>query len=283
MSQILIEVEELINEFDNHNYVIIDTRSPEEYALCHIEGAVNIHDIFTYLSTSTKEGLIEMRQHFADVFAKAGITKSTPVVFYEEGMSTGYGQSCRGHYMAEYIGLQNSRVLHGGFSAWRQAGGPVSDTVPATTPVAFSLTSEGIDLIVDKNQVLDAIKNNDVTLLDVRDVDEWIGQSSSPYGKDFAPRKGRLPGAKWLEWYRMMKPTPHGPRMKSPAEVRAECENIGLDFNKPIWLYCFKGARTSNTYVALKQAGFNNVATYFGSWNEWSRDLSLPIEGEETH
>lgn len=33
--------------------------------------------------------------------------------------------------------------------------------------------------------------------LDVRDVDESIGDSSSPYGKDYAPRKGRIPGAKW--------------------------------------------------------------------------------------
>ncbi len=32
--------------------------------------------------------------------------------------------------------------------------------------------------------------------LDVRDVDEWIADSSSPYGKDFCPRKGRIPGAR---------------------------------------------------------------------------------------
>jgi hypothetical protein len=28
-------------------------------------------------------------------------------------------------------------------------------------------------------------------------IDEWIAESSSPYGKDYAPRKGRIPGAKW--------------------------------------------------------------------------------------
>jgi thiosulfate/3-mercaptopyruvate sulfurtransferase len=75
-----------------------------------------------------------------------------------------------------------------------------------------------------------------------------------------------------------LKPTSDGYRIKSSIEIKAECENIGLDFNKPIWLYCFKGARTSTTYVALREAGFKNISTYFGSWNEWSRDLSLPIE-----
>ena len=29
---------------------------------------------------------------------------------------------------------------------------------------------------------------------------------------------------------------------------------------------------------ALKQAGFTDVRMYFGSWNEWSRIDSLPIE-----
>jgi thiosulfate/3-mercaptopyruvate sulfurtransferase len=30
--------------------------------------------------------------------------------------------------------------------------------------------------------------------------------------------------------------------------------------------------------MALKMAGFENVKNYLGSWNEWSRDESLPIE-----
>ena len=86
--------------------------------------------------------------------------------------------------------------------------------------------------------------------------------------KDFAPRKGRILDAKWLEWYRVMKPAAEGHRLKYPSEIKSEWENIGLDFNKPIWLYCFKGARTSTTYVALLQTGVKNVSAYFGSWNE---------------
>lgn len=278
MQKILIEAAELQTLMAGEDVVLVDTRSPEQYAECHIQGAVNIHDIFTYLSTSTGEGLEEMRRHFAHVFGQAGIDQNSTVVFYEQGMDSGYGQSCRGHFMLAYLGVNTSFVLHGGLAAWRQLGGEVSQEAPVVEPKRFELHDSGKDLIVDKKQVLEELNRDRVTLLDVRDVDEWIGESSSPYGRDFAPRKGRLPGAKWLEWYRMMKPTPDGMRIKSPGEVRAECENVGLDKNKPIWLYCFKGARTSNTYVALKQAGFKNVATYFGSWNEWSRDPSLPIE-----
>ena len=56
-------------------------------------------------------------------------------------------------------------------------------------------------------------------------------------------------------------------------------KNITPDKN--IIIYCFKGARASNTFIALKRAGFNNTTNYFGSWNEWSRDAALPIDDKK--
>ena len=65
---------------------------------------------------------------------------------------------------------------------------------------------------------------------------------------------------------------------KSADEIKAEAHTVGIGANTPVYLYCFKGARASNTLVALKEAGVQDVRMYFGSWNEWSRDESLPIE-----
>ena len=75
-----------------------------------------------------------------------------------------------------------------------------------------------------------------------------------------------------------MKPSAQGPVFKTPDEVRAECATAGIAPSDTVYLYCFKGARASNTFLALKQAGFADVRMYFGSWNEWSRDDRLPIE-----
>ena len=91
-------------------------------------------------------------------------------------------------------------------------------------------------------------------------------------------RSSSIPGAVWLEWYRMMKPSAAGPVFKSPDEIMAECHTVGIGQDTPVFLYCFKGARASNSLVALKEAGIKDVRMYFGSWNEWSRDPSLPIE-----
>ena len=66
-----------------------------------------------------------------------------------------------------------------------------------------------------------------------------------------------------------------------PADkIRALCAQAGLYPEDDIIVYCFKGARASNTLLALKIAGFERVRNYYGSWNEWSRDPSLPADEE---
>ena len=199
-------------------------------------------------------------------------------MIYEQSMSTGFGQSCRGYVLLRSLGYPKIKVLHGGYAAWIAAGLPSTSVVPTATEKRFPLDPRGDRILVDLNAMKSAVKDRRIIKLDVRDVDEWIGESSSPYGKDFCPRKGRIPGSVWIEWYRMMKPTPIGPMFKSAAEILAECATVGITPGTPVIIYCFKGARASNSFMALEEAGIRNVGIYFGSWNEWSRDSSLPIE-----
>ena len=258
--------------------VIIDTRSPDAYAAGHIPGAVNVHDIFTYLATSTPEGMSELRTKFAAAFGAAGLSGAETAVCYEGSMNTGFGMSCRGYFLLSWLGYEKAMVLHGGYQAWTSAGLPTSTEASTPAPKTFPLTDAGSTMMLDSKEMLAALDDPNIVKLDVRDVDEWIGTSSSPYGPDFCPRKGRIPGAKWLEWYRLMKPTSEGQMFKTPDEILAEAHSVGVGPSTPVYLYCFKGARASNTLVALKAAGIHDVRMYFGSWNEWSRDPALPIE-----
>ncbi|HEY0200326.1 MAG TPA: sulfurtransferase [Burkholderiaceae bacterium] len=257
--------------------VLIDTRDADTYALGHLAGAVNLRETFTFLATSTPAGLQELRDTFASHLGAIGLSGVETAVFYEDALNSGYGQSCRGYYLLTWLGYPKVKVLNGGYSAWKAAGLPVSTESSAPTSASFPTNLPMADVMLTQEDMMEAL-GTDTVLLDVRDVDEWIGESSSPYGKDFAPRKGRLPGAKWVEWYRFMKPSAQGPVFKSPNEVRAECATAGIRPSDTVYLYCFKGARASNTFLALKQAGFTDVRMYFGSWNEWSRDDQLPIE-----
>lgn len=258
--------------------VVIDTRDPDSYAAGHIPGAVNLHDIFTYLATSSPEGIAELKGKFEEAFGAAGLSGEETAIIYEQSMNTGFGQSCRGYFLLQYLGYPKVAVLHGGLDAWTAADMPLSTDAVEAEAKSFPSSQSGMSLMMDAGDMLAAVDDEGVVKLDVRDIDEWIAESSSPYGKDFCPRKGRIPGAKWIEWYRMMKPTATGPMIKSKSEVLAECATVGITPETPVALYCFKGARASNTYLALKEAGVKDVKIYFGSWNEWSRDTKYPIE-----
>lgn len=280
LDRVLISPGELAEILKTKAVVVIDTRDAANYAEAHLPGAVNIHEIFTYLAMSTPQGVTALRATFTDAFGKAGLSGEEIAVVYEQSMTTGFGQSCRGYVLLRYLGYPRDKikVLHGGFNAWRAAGQPSTTEVPTPKPVKFPLAAQGHDILVDLKEMREAVADPHIVKLDVRDVDEWIGESSSPYGKDFCPRKGRIPGSVWLEWYRMMKPAPTGQMFKSPAEILAECATVGIRPDTPVVVFCFKGARASTTFVALEEAGIKNVRLYLGSWNEWSRDLSLPIE-----
>ncbi|WP_158744636.1 sulfurtransferase [Acidisphaera sp. L21] len=281
--KILISPAELTDLIAAGGTVLIDTRSPENYAAGHIAGAVNMFDIFTYLAMSTKEGMAELKDKFTAAFGAAGIGGDETVVFYEGSMNSGFGMSCRGYYLLSFLGYSKAHILHGGLAAWQAAGLEVTTEVPSPAAKSFPESTAGEHMMLDKEDMLQALENAAIVKLDVRDVDEWIGTSSSPYGPDFAPRKGRIPGAKWLEWYRLMKPTAAGPMFKSKDELLAELHTVGVKPETPVYLYCFKGARASNSLVALHEAGIKDVRMYFGSWNEWSRDPALPIETGMPH
>jgi thiosulfate/3-mercaptopyruvate sulfurtransferase len=276
--KVLITPTELLTLTNNEPAVLIDTRDPATYAAGHLPGAVNIHDIFTYLATSTPEGVAAMCNKFAAIFGDAGLSGKETAIVYEQSMNTGFGQSCRGYVLLKYLGYPKVRILHGGYAGWTAAGMPTTTDIAAPRPASFPIDPGAAGILVDLQSMKAAVADPNIVKLDTRDVDEWIADSSSPYGKDFCPRKGRIPGAVWIEWYRMMKPTPAGPMFKSRDEILAECASVGITPQTPVVLYCFKGARASNTLVALKEAGVENVTLYFGSWNEWSRDPSLPIE-----
>lgn len=277
MNEFLIEADEFYELLKSEAVTVLDTRDPEDYAESHIPHALHVYDIFTYLCTRGNGGLPAMVNHFSRLFGKIGLKRTDTVVVYEDAMDNGYGRSCRGWTILKYLGVADVHVLHGGYRAWLKGGYPVSTEVPERSSNPFTAQIQA-DLLVTAEEMVNAIHDPNIQIVDCRDYAEWIGANSSPYGYDYCPRKGRIPKAKWIEWYRMMKIKDGIPWFKSPQEILSVCSNAGITPEKAVYLYCFKGARTSNTYIALKLAGFPVVKNYFNSWNEWSRDFSLPIE-----
>ncbi|MCE2576555.1 sulfurtransferase [Komagataeibacter sp. FNDCR2] len=269
------QVQELISTGE---VVLVDVRDRKDFEAGHLPGAVNMPDIFTYLAETTPEGLKALQDKFAGLFSDYGLDGQKTAIIYEDALHTRYGGSCRGYWILRYLGYPKVGILDGGLNAWKQAGGPLTTQAanPARTTFPVSIRA---GLMATYEDVLQALEDRNTRLLDNRDQVEWLAESSSPYGVDFAPRKGRIPGAVWIEWYDFMKVTDGQASFRSKDEILALAASRGLSPDDDIIIYCFKGARAANTYVALSEAGFGRLRIYMGSWNEWSRKPELPIEG----
>jgi thiosulfate/3-mercaptopyruvate sulfurtransferase len=102
MTSVLISPAELA-AMDPGSLVLIDTRAPEAFAAGHVPGAVDLHDVLTYLATSDSEGVAALTSKFADAFGAAGLDGTKTAVIYEQSMNSGFGQSCRGYFLLSYL------------------------------------------------------------------------------------------------------------------------------------------------------------------------------------
>jgi thiosulfate/3-mercaptopyruvate sulfurtransferase len=273
----LVEIDELAERLDEEDIYIVDTRDALEYNKAHIPRAINISEFFTYLSTAGSGGLPAMVRHFSSWLSYAGLRPAHKVIIYEDAMDNGYGQSCRARFMLKYFGQTDVKVLHGGFRAWMANKLPTTREQPDYGESDYVAHIDPSEMITT-DEMLHAIGNPQITILDCRDRAEWLGVSSSPYVIDFCPRKGRIPGARWIEWYRTMRTINGIPYFKTKEEILQIAAEANITPESNVFLYCFKGARTSNMLLAFKLAGIQNVRSYFNAWNDWSRDPSLPIE-----
>jgi len=276
-NKFIFQPSEVLELIENNKAVVVDVRSNDEYLRGHIKGAVNISDVFCYLSTSTAKGIKELQRTFKKHFSEAGISEDKIVIFYEDFLHSLYGGSCRGYFLCLYLGHKKSGILEAGLNGWIMQNLPIEKDPPISESCDFAISVNN-NIFATKNDVLHAIDNPNIKLIDNRDRCEWLGISSSPYGVDFAPRKGRIPGAKWIEWYLFLDFSKDIPTFKTKNEIMDICKKNDLHPDDEIVIYCFKGARASNTFTALKIAGFKNVKVYFASWNEWSRIPELPVE-----
>ncbi len=256
---------------------ILDIRTRDRFAQGHIPGAVNLPEIFYSLFETTPPGLASLHRDLSALLSRAGIRRDKPVILYEDSLETWCGASCRGYWLLSYLGHPHVGILERGFTGWRFEGLPVDTQETLPTASRFEILPQHA-MLATRDEVKETFDSPSTLLIDNRDRDEWEGRSSSPYGIDYAPRKGRIPGARWIEWYRLMVQHLAYCTFRSPEEIRALCAGEGLDPHQDLILYCFKGSRSANTYLALKLAGFTRVRLYLGSWNEWSRDPSLPID-----
>ncbi len=265
-SEILIEPSALKRALES-GAILIDARKAGEFKKGHIPGAMPLSTYDSLVSDSSLENMRKFAQSMADRFSSVGVRLDRPVIVYDE--HTGM-RAARELWMLEYIGHRKARMLHGGLAQWQAEGGPVlDDTDIATvrpTKIPVSIAS-GCHVPID--EIARRAGSWNFYVIDVRDDLEWAGTDDTPCCK----RRGHIPHAIHIEWTEFQE----NGRYKSPEKIVALLEAHGINLRQEIAAYCHRGARSANTYYALKYAGVPGARNFIGSWHEWAARADLPI------
>lgn len=242
---------------------VLDVRPDlTEYLAGHLPNAVNLVDSQLRGPKNGVPAQFVSPALLGELFARAGVRDGQRVVLYAEGTNV-LGATAIA-YLLQKVGHPDVAILNGGWSAY--AGQPVSQAYPTDLPGVFTVREHP-----EIAATLADVQAPGVTLLDVRPLPAYTGQA--PAGL----RSGHIPGARNLDWRQLVAAdNPH--RFKSPAEMQAAFEAIGVKKTDDVIVYCQTGRQASLAFIVLHDLlGYPRVRLYEGSWTEYSAHPELPI------
>ena len=265
---------------------------PEEYEEGHLPGAL-------YLDTNWLEDPENIWQRrtpaeLDEAVRSLGITHDTTVIVYGRdtegqanekwpGRRAGQIAATRALAILRYAGVEDVRLLDGGYDWWVRAGYALETEIRRPSPVAsFGVAiPQRPDFIIDIDDAKTILADHDgAALVSVRTWKEHIGKVS---GYNYIEPAGRIAGDVWgncgtdayhMQHYRNVDNT-----MRAYPEIAANWAEADITPDKWVAFYCGTGWRASETWFYAYLQGWERVAVYDGGWFEWSQDpINNPIE-----
>jgi 3-mercaptopyruvate sulfurtransferase SseA len=264
---------------------------PEEYAEGHIPGAL-------YLDTNWLEDPADWNRRSPEALETAlralGITNDTTVVVYGRdtegeanekwpGRRAGQIAATRALMILRYAGVDDVRLLDGGYDWWVRTGHPLETVVREPSPVAGFGVKVPLrpEVIVDIDEAKQILADREgAALVSIRTWREHIGNVS---GYNYIGPAGRIKGDVWgncgtdayhMQHYRNVDNT-----MRAYPEIAANWAEADITPDKWVAFYCGTGWRASETWFYAYLQGWERIAVYDGGWFEWSQDpINNPIE-----
>jgi thiosulfate/3-mercaptopyruvate sulfurtransferase len=235
----------------------------QDYELGHIPNA-GFADLKTGLCKTN--GPVEFDllspEQFCTAMGELGVGDDSRVVLYDANYT---GWAARVWWMLRWVGFDNAAILDGGVSAWTSAGNelslePVSRAVKTLTPKLRP------GVIADHDEVLAGINDEKVVLVDTLPEAFYRGEAS------IYPRAGHITGAVNIDGMSLLD-------KKGQLVSRDKLAAMhGFDGDARIITYCGGGIVASTEAFVLTLLGYDNVAVYMASLEEWTSDPVNPME-----
>ena len=259
----LVSVDWLQEQLKSNDVLLLDASAARTYAAKHIPGAVNV-DIYNFAVGDLPVEQMEKR------LQSWGISHNRKTVIYDEGGSM---TATRLFFDLVHQGFPATHLflLDGGLHKWQERGGAVTQEPTAARPGDFRITRVEDNVRVRLPEFLNASGDpKRHALVEALGANYHFGEAK------FFDRAGHVPHAIMLpheDFYRADK------TFKSPAEIRAMADYLGIKPEQTIHTYCGGGVAASVPFFALKYIlGYPQVKMYKESQLEWLQDQrSLPF------
>jgi len=240
----------------------------------HIPGAVHLD--LTEVENPKTHNLIS-DEELSACLLDHGITHKSAVILYSRDPMA----AARAAWMLMYAGVEDVRILNGGFDAWHNAKMSIETTVhkPKSAQRFGAKLPTRPEYLIGIEALKKVMGKKGVKLVSVRSWKEYLGETS---GYKYIRSIGRIPGAIWgysgtdsnhLEDFRNVDNT-----MRSYNEIRSNWQNAGIYSKDQVVFYCGTGWRASEAFFCAYLMGWEHIAVYDGGWFEWSQDANNPIE-----
>jgi thiosulfate/3-mercaptopyruvate sulfurtransferase len=266
-SELLVEAKDLADPKIGAKFVILDVRPRMKYLLEHVPNA-------TWLDNedwARAFGHGDRPRDWSQRIGELGVDAKTKVVVYDDMRNR---DAARVWWILRYWGVDDVRLLDGGWKAWKDGQFATDSRDVGVHPVEFVAKPRGTRLAT-KEQLLRSLRDGSVggktlQIVDARSEREFCGLERMRN-----KRAGAIPGAKQLEWIDLIDNRTH--RFKSAAELRQIFASAGIALDRPTATHCQSGGRSSVMAFGLELMGVKDVSNYYPSWAEWSSAEDTPV------
>lgn len=271
----LVNADWLAKHIDDKNLVLLHVGDKKEYDAGHIPGAQLI--LRTDFSTPPGEGRLILQlppvEQLKASFEKLGVSDNSRIVIYF-GAGGWITPAARVYFTLDYLGLGGkTSLLDGGAEEWKKLGKALTTEVKTVAPGKFTPRPNAA-LVAEAAWLKENLNTSKVAVIDSRLPNFYSGKDNAGM-----PRAGHLPGAKNLP-FPMLAVSDTDLKLKDLTALRKLYEEAGADKGKMVVTYCHIGQQASLGYFVAKMLGYN-AKLYDGSFDEWSRNESWPIEADK--